>query len=152
MEKRYIEELKRLRKMETEEEVEEFEKLIQTILERGNVEDISILVEGFDDGTECHDVMFGLVHAVDYYEGKASIEHELEILTKSIYKMGGVAEEWSEVLIYRILNNDEYRKEYRNAIKKSGKDVRDYHIKKLEGILEEDEELFRGKVEYVIKE
>ncbi|GHU62765.1 hypothetical protein FACS1894123_04290 [Bacteroidia bacterium] len=63
----YLTELIKNRKMETDEQIESFEQALDSIFSRRDFNDFDNLIKGFDDGTENKEVMFSLVHAVEYF-------------------------------------------------------------------------------------
>lgn len=116
----YEEELVNNRTLKNRSEIEKYENAVNKILRRNDVNDIGVLVQGFKDDTEEDNVMFGLVHAIDYYKDISEIDVNMEILAKSIYKMRGEAEEWANVLLYRILNTEGYPEVYKRALNTLG--------------------------------
>lgn len=150
--KDYEQKLIESRELTTDGDVKVFEEAVNYILMRDDVKDIPKLIRGFTDRTEGHDVMFGLVHAIDYYMGKEEGELEVSILLESMVKMKGDAEDWADILLYRMLNTKETLYNMRKVIKGMEGEGRGYLEYKLRKIEEEDEEDFGKKVRYVMGE
>lgn len=82
------------------------------IMQEEQVESIRGLCSAFDDKTEQEEVMFGLVHAVEYLGREKNV---IEI-AKSISIMLPHAKEWAILLHCRILNDEQVRGQYAEAL------------------------------------
>lgn len=127
-------------------EVNEFESAIENIISLKDVKLVKDLCSGFDDQTEDHEVMFGLVHAIEDFEG----EEGLIEMTNAIPSMLPHAKEWATILNYRILNHEPSRKLYVNVLKKVNKSVKDIVIGILKNIKLEDLARFENSVNEVL--
>lgn len=127
-------------------EVNEFESAIENIISLKDVKLVKDLCSGFDDQTEDHEVMFGLVHAIEDFEG----EEGLLEMTNAIPSMLPHAKEWATILNYRILNHEPSRKLYVNVLKKVNKSVKDIVIGILKNIKLEDLARFENSVNEVL--
>ncbi|GHT28526.1 hypothetical protein FACS189432_06580 [Bacteroidia bacterium] len=103
-----ITELIKNRKMETDEQIESFEQALDSIFSRRDFNDFDNLIKGFDDGTENKEVMFSLVHAVEYFAEKISTQEYVAKILSCLKLMNPHALDWADILILRIINNDDY--------------------------------------------
>jgi hypothetical protein len=96
------------RKMETDEQIESFEQALNLIFSRHDFNDFESLIKGFDDNTENEEVMFSLVHAVEYFAEQKDAKNYINEVLSSLNLMNPHALNWAEILILRIINNDDY--------------------------------------------
>jgi hypothetical protein len=109
-------ELMNNRKMETDEQIESFERALNLIFSRHDFNDFESLIKGFDDNTENVEVMYSLVHAVEYFaEQKGSKEYVKKILS-CLKLMNPHALNWADIVILRILNNEDYYTSLQEAV------------------------------------
>jgi hypothetical protein len=101
-------ELMNNRKMETDEQIESFEQALDAIFSRHDFNDFERLIKGFDDNTENEEVMFSLVHAVEYFAEQKDARNYINKVLSSLNLMNPHALKWAEILILRIINNDDY--------------------------------------------
>lgn len=96
------------RLLRTELECEQFDLALEGLA--GDTEDVVIhqIFKVFDDDTEQEEVMFSLVHFVESLQ----MEMYLTQLLHSLPEMLEHARNWAIVLNERILNDDNYRKDY----------------------------------------
>jgi len=95
-------------------EINAFELAIENIVSLKDVKLVKDLCSGFDDQTEDHEVMFGLVHAIEDFEAKEGLFE----MAKSIPSMLPHAKEWATILNYRVLNHEPSRKLYIKVLSK----------------------------------
>ncbi len=79
---------------------DEYNKFEEALISLSNCNDFHIikdLCEAFDDKTHDEEVMFGLIHLIEKFEGEDAL---LEIIN-SIPNMEHVAKKWSKILVYR---------------------------------------------------
>ena len=138
------------RLLRTFDEIKSFEETIAKIITYKDVTHISILCSGFDDLTEQDEVMFGLIHAVEYYISIADPEIVLEKIAMSAKIMLPQAEEWYKILQIRILNNNKTRDIYKKVIKELDKEQQIIVISQLEKIKHEEKTRFEEKINYVL--
>lgn len=127
-------------------EVNDFESAIENIVSLNNAKFIKDLCSGFDDRTEDHEVMFGLIHAIENFEG----EEELLEMAKAIPNMLPHAKEWAIILNYRILNHEPSRKLYAEVLKKVDASVKDTIVQILREIKTEDPARFENTANEVL--
>jgi hypothetical protein len=137
--------LKANRLMETNEQTRKFISAMENIFSLKNPEVIEYLCEGFDDDTEENEVMFDLVHTIEAYDKIVSPEIATGYFIKGINLMHPHAKGWIEIMLIRILNEDNSRIVFSNLIKhadaKTKKNVRSI----IEGLVNEDPEEFSDK-------
>lgn len=126
-----IDKLKRSRLMRDNEEFLTFENALAIITRTNDISHVKDLCEVLDDGTEHHEVMWGVIHAIEYLS-KSSLENGLELQVKCIPNMLLKAREWVDIIHFRILNHDEVRKVYRLVLAKLDLKLRDTIIDYLE--------------------
>jgi len=66
----YIKQLYESRLIRTDKEFETFEKTLEILADIATEDDIPLLCTVFDDNTEEHEVMYGLIHFIEYYRGE----------------------------------------------------------------------------------
>jgi hypothetical protein len=101
-------ELMNNRKMKTDEQIASFEQALNLIFSRHDFNDFESLIKGFDDNTENEEVMFSLVHAVEYFAERKDAKNYINGVLSSLNLMNPHALNWAEILILRIINNDDY--------------------------------------------
>jgi hypothetical protein len=84
-------------------EVREFDGALASLPEDLSAAQIGDLYRVFDDQTEHHEVMFGLLHFVEH------VDPESVVFLQVLPEMGANASEWVQTLMMRILNNDSCR-------------------------------------------
>ena len=104
-----IKQLYENRLIRSDEEFELFENSIANLSCNVVLEDIPKLCLAFDDDTQERDVMFGLVHLIEQFEGEKSVECTIQ----GILKMSNRANDWALILIKRILNSDVDREHFK---------------------------------------
>ena len=127
-------------------EVNDFESAIENIISLKDVKLIKDLCSGFDDQTEDHEVMFGLVHAIEDFAG----EEGLLEMTNAIPSMLPHAKEWATILNYRILNHEPSKKLYTQVIKKVDAQVKNTIIQILKEIKAEDPARFEASANEIL--
>ncbi|MGN7356900.1 Imm30 family immunity protein [Paenibacillus sp. SAF-054] len=133
--------------MRTEQEIIDFEDSLEQIHNHCDYKIIGDLCSVFEDSTEQHEVMWGLLHLIEKYEGREALFE----LVKSMPKMIESAREWLEIINYRILNHQEYRELYGQVLKETETTTKEIIIKLLEDIKKEDPIKFEKSVLEVIK-
>lgn len=138
------------RLLQSQKEISEFEKSLANLMNSGDASIVGELCLGFDDDTEHHEVMFGLVHGVEYlYEN--NIEEGLQQIALNVPNVINRAREWMEILHYRILNHDGIRLIYGKELSKLNNDKKNAVISLLEDIKKENPEKFGRTVDEVLK-
>lgn len=137
------------RLLESENEVQEFENSLAKVLDNGDVSVIPDLCLAFDDDTEQFEVMFGLVHGIERLY-KNNIEEGLTYVARAVPEILSQAEEWIEILHYRILNHPEVRLAYRNVLSQLDSSIAVSIKDLLTEIKNEDPDMFSVSVDEVI--
>lgn len=129
------------------EEIEVFENAIQKIVELQDSKLISKMCRCFDDKCEDIEVMYGLVHAIEIFEGEEYFEQVI-IATKDMLQ---TAKMWVRTIYYGILNDEPSRKIFINVLKnKVDNSNRTMVISLLEQIKDEKPKIFTDSVNEVI--
>lgn len=76
--------LKKLSKMQTPEDIKEFESTIGQLVAKKNPQILDDLLDLFDDDCQYPEVMYGLVHAVEYYPDEIYVKTLLCKMEKGI--------------------------------------------------------------------
>jgi len=140
--------LKLNRFMKTENKILLFEEALEEI---GNTDDyymIGNLMDVLEDNTEHEEVMWGLIHTIEYLS-EFSPKEGLKSLINAIPDNVENCREWIEILHFRILNNDEYRKLYGSALKEVDVRNQEMVLNLLNDIKNEDPDKFESKVEEI---
>ena len=99
------------RLLENENEIQEFNESCIRVIECNDVSIIPDLCLVFDDDTEQPEVMFSLIHGIEgLYENH--IEEGLKCIATAAPSMMSGAQDWIEIIHYRILNNPQIRTVY----------------------------------------
>lgn len=129
------------------EEIEVFENAIQKIVELQDSKLISKMCRCFDDKCEDIEVMYGLVHAIEIFEGEEYFEQVI-IATKDMLQ---TAKMWVRTIYYGIFNDEPSRKIFINVLKnKVDNSNRTMVISLLEQIKDEKPKIFTDSVNEVI--
>lgn len=129
------------------EEIEVFENAIQKIVELQDAKLISKMCRCFDDKCEDIEVMYGLVHAIEIFEGEEYFEQVI-IATKDMLQTSKM---WVRTIYYGILNDEPSRKIFINVLKnKVDNSNRTMVISLLEQIKDEKPKIFTDSVNEVI--
>ncbi|NLW48002.1 MAG: hypothetical protein GXY86_11795 [Firmicutes bacterium] len=141
-----IKKLQQNRLLKNEDEVINFEETIGNLLSLKDAKLIKDLCSGFDDSTNNHEVMFGLIHAIEEFEG----EEGLLEMAKAIPDMLPHATDWAIILHYRILNDEPSRKLYAQVLNKVNLKAKSTIVMLLKKIKAEDPTRFETFVDQVL--
>ena len=122
--------LKKLSKMETFEDVQEFEKQVWDLAETKDPTILGKLMDLFDDRCDHPEVMYGLIHAIETYPDDIYVEGVLKKLPDGLKNY----HEWYERLIYGILNSHNCRQLFRQHMHLADRNA----LLKLFDIMEEE--------------
>lgn len=135
------------RLLKTTEEIETFEGAIEKIVNLQDAKLISKLCRCFDDKCENVEVMYGLVHAIETFEGEEYFEQVI-IATKDMVE---TAKMWVRTIYYGILNDEQSRKTLSNVLKNKVDNCnKNIVILLLEQIKNEKPEIFTDSVNEVL--
>lgn len=134
------------RLLRTELECEQFDLALEGLA--GDTEDVVIhqIFKVFDDDTEQEEIMFSLVHFVESLQ----MEMYLTQLLESLPDMMEHARNWAIVLNTRILNDDNYRKDYADIAALMPVKIKRCLAFLLEEIKEDNPRLFERKANYIL--
>jgi Immunity protein 30 len=100
------------RLMRNAEQVKQFEKARLALFSTRNPSVLSDLFAAFDDSSDQHDVMWGLVHDAEAFDRDVYLRAMSMALSKMLKKAKG----WAFVLNERILNSAEFSLSYHKII------------------------------------
>ncbi|WP_079528133.1 Imm30 family immunity protein [Halobacillus hunanensis] len=138
------------RLLQSHNEISEFEEALNNLIDLGDKSVITELCMAFDDDTEQYEIMFGLVHSIEHLY-KENIEEGLHLIALAIPHVIDRAEEWMEILHYRILNHEQVRRKYGSVISKLDGRTKEMVINLLRNIKSEDPNTFGNPVDEVLK-
>lgn len=141
-----IQKLQQNKLLRNSNEINAFELAIENIVSLKDGKLVKDLCSGFDDQTEDHEVMFGLVHAIEDFEG----EEGLFEMAKAIPSMLPHAKEWATILNYRILNHEPSRKLYIKVLSKVDSTIKDTIVRIIKEIKDEDPARFENSANEVL--
>ena len=96
------------RKMETSDQIDLFEQALNEIFAKRDFNDFESLINGFDDKTENEEVMFSLIHALEYFAENKGGEVYINKILSCLKLLNPHALDWAELLMLRIINDDTY--------------------------------------------
>lgn len=135
------------RLLRSQQEITDFELAISIILNLKDLNHIRNLCLGFDDTTEHDEVMFGLIHAIEYYDKDFGLEQSLVVLSEALPCMLPHAKEWAKTLHKRILNHEPSSKIYSKIISQEDDNVKNIAIQLLDEIKERNPKRFQVSVD-----
>lgn len=138
------------RLLNSEREIKEFEEAVANLISLEDTSIISDLCFGLDDDTEQFEVMFGLVHGIEYLY-KENREEGLYLIAKTIPKVMDRAKDWVEILHYRILNHEKVRSVYKKVLNNLDQEDKKVVVSILKNIKDEDLESFGDLIDEVLK-
>jgi hypothetical protein len=128
--------------LRTQAECKEFDNCLEELANYSKNDILEDLFLVFDDSTQEEEVMFGLVHFLEYYE----MIVYLEALSNVIPKMSKNAKQWLIILNKRILNSDKYRNAYSQIIKKKYEKDKNLIFSLMKEIMNDNPDKFRNSV------
>lgn len=127
-------------------EVNKFEEALQAIMKTDDEKVIKGLCSAFDDNSEQHDVMFGLIHAVESRYDKEGISEFI----CCIPNMLPCAKEWVNLLLFGILNDPFSRKCLKKSLANIETDICHTVLELLKEIKESNPKQFEKAVDEVM--
>ncbi len=100
------------RKMQTPEEVKTFEKARVFLFSTRDSFILSALFAAFDDSTEQHEVMWGLIHDAEAFNREIYVRE----MAMAIPRMLPHSKNWALLILQRVLSNKEAFLIYRNVV------------------------------------
>lgn len=147
----YVDNLVKNKHLRNEEEIILFEDAIDKIFKIKNKEALRNLFLGFEDNTECEEVMFNLVHAVEDYAETLGDTAYITIFINAIPEILKDAHDWIIILICRIMNEDESFIQFVKIANESDLEDKIILIDLFNDIKNEDYEKFGKKAEFFIQ-
>lgn len=145
-----IHRLKDNRLMYSEQEIILFEEALEEVANTNDDHLIGQLMDVLDDETEHEEVMWGLIHTIEYLSGfspKRGLKQMIAAVPMNIEK----SREWMVILHYRIFNHDDYRNLFIEALKEADIICKSVVLNLLEDIKDDNPSDFTDKVEEVKK-
>ncbi len=139
------------RLMRDDKEIDEFEESLGEINHLSNVDYIAELCKVFDDKTEHHEVMWGLVHLIESFDAEFGSEQTLKQIIKATPYMLNTAKEWIKILNHRILNDEPSRIAFSKSLCNTEEDTKHIVLNLLDEIKQEDSHKFEVYVNEVFK-
>lgn len=134
------------RKLSTENDVKLYEETIAKICSYNKPEYIVNLCKGFYDDTEDYEVMFGLVHAVEYLGG----DDCLYWISLGLVDADDTRE-WGKIFMYGLLNNRKTLNKIPVDIKRLPPKNKEYIVALLEEIKKEKGDRFGERIDAIFK-
>ncbi len=136
------------RLMKTDEEFEIFDLTLDLLCdETVETNDIIPLINVLDDNTEDMEAMYRLIHLIEEY---ISSEESYRMLLNGINDIANSSPEWSRVLMYRILNDDDSVVKLKKILKSLNINAYNNIYKLLINIYNEDTNLFGDKIKEIL--
>lgn len=136
------------RLIRNDEEFEIFDSTLDLLCnETIEANDIISLIHVLDDNTEDMEVMYRLIHLIEEY---ISSEESYIMLLNGISDIVNNSPEWSRVIMYRILNDDDSVVKLKKIIKNLNDNVYNNIYKLLINIYNEDTSLFGDKIKEIL--
>ena len=140
--------LYKIRKLDKEEYVPVFDKLIQEIFTDPKPEYVIKLCAVFYDEVYFHEVMYGLIHAV---EALAKGENYSYLISLGICNMAE-GRDWSKIFIYGILNTKDELMKYPKVLRQLSEEQRRHIVGILQEIKDDDKEIFGEMISWIRSE
>lgn len=138
------------RLMRNEEEITTFEESLAYLIGLNDNPIITELCKAFDDDTEHHEVMYGLVHGIEHLYD-INLEDGLRHMAIAVPSVIDRAREWVETMHYRILNHEPTRMVYGQVLTTLDSHTKEVIIKLLCDIRDDNPDQFSGSVDEVLK-
>ncbi|MEN2773571.1 Imm30 family immunity protein [Acetivibrio clariflavus] len=145
--KKELERLKQNRLLRDKNEFDNFEEALENLATVTDNWIIKELCEVFDDSTEDEEIMFGLIHLIEDFQGEEGLFETIKAVPNLIPR----AKKWAKILNYRILNDDSSRMLYPKILKKLDKSTVKTVVDLLEEIKAEDPKQFNDFIDEVLK-
>lgn len=116
----YIKDLEKYRDLNQDNNAEKFESVLGDIARLKDPKCIKKLVDFFDDDSDFHEVLFGIVHLIEEFDDHTYLQE----LAPSMPKLINESPYWAKVLHYRILNSPATLAEYRALLPSLSNDIK----------------------------
>ena len=136
------------RLIRNDEEFEIFDSTLDLLCnETIEANDIISLIHVLDDNTEDMEVMYRLIHLIEEY---ISSEESYIMLLNGISDIVNNSPEWSRVIMYRLLNDNDSVLKLKKILKSLDDNVYNNIYKLLINIYNEDTSLFGDKIKEIL--
>lgn len=136
------------RLMRSDEEFEIFDSTLDSLCDETiEANDIISLIHVLDDNTEDMETMYRLIHLIEEY---VSSEESYRMLLNGISDIVNNSPEWSRVLMYRLLNDDDSVVKLKKILKNLDDNIYNNIYNLLINIYNEDTNLFGDKIKEVL--
>lgn len=145
-----IEVIRENRHLKNENEVAEFDSALTELPEQSE-DDIAYVTQLFDvfvDDCDQPEVMWGLLHFVESFDDETYIS----ALLISIDELSSKAKDWLEIILSRVLNNDDSKSQLIITLKKRSEAENTTVIKLLENFKTDEEPSLRDSAAEVLLE
>lgn len=146
MKKEVFEKLRNSRFLNNATEIGIFEDNLEKLAETFTETDIIELCSVFDDKTNDSEAMFGAIHLLETLSSELAFENTI----KGVVLMRKEAKEWSNIIIYRCLNDDYSVSMIKSVYKNLDKDIIDSFEKQLLDIKFHDKEKFGHAIDEIL--
>ncbi|AOZ96925.1 Imm30 family immunity protein [Butyrivibrio hungatei] len=140
-----INNLKKARKLSTDEEYYMFEGALQALSNNISVDDIHDICECFCDDTQDDETMFSLIHMIEKLRGKEYLE-QIAKCTPLMLE----SHDWAMTLNKRIINSDVYFQMYMDVIRELDINSKNKIVALMKDIKNDNPQKFSDKVDYLI--
>jgi hypothetical protein len=144
---KYFTTLEKYREFEVNDNVQRFEETLGNIARLKDPKSIQKLLHYFDDESDYHDILFGIVHLIEEFDDHTYLQELLPnipwLVKKSPY--------WAKVLHYRILNCSSTLDEYTKVSSSLSKEIKLSLKQLLQEIKNEDKEFDARCSELIVK-
>lgn len=104
----FISQLIENRVMSSDKQVKLYQEAVENLFnEEEEIDLVDVLIMGFLDETQNHEVMYSTLHAVEYFSKKDGLRSYVLKIIPLLKLMETEAYEWSETLFSRLVNNGE---------------------------------------------
>lgn len=131
-----------------------FEEAMNKLFEEFDVNKFDIYLQGFDDNTEDEELMFSVVHGIEYIIKMYGIDFYVKKLLHNLKILQPHAYQWSETLILRLINREDSFNVLKNELKNIGNEIATLLNKILNNLILRNPEKFeiKGKeLLYILK-
>lgn len=122
-----------------------FEEAMNKLFEEFDVNKFDIYLQGFDDNTEDEELMFSVVHGIEYIIKMYGVDFYVKKLLHNLKILQPHAYQWSETLILRLINREDSFNVLKNELKNIGNEIATLLNKILNNLILRNPEKFETK-------
>lgn len=141
-----IQQLINARKLSTNKEYVLFESALQALQVSITIDDIVEICKAFCDDTQDDEVMFGIVHLIEQFQGEEYLKR-IAICTPDMKD----AHDWAMTLNKRIINSQKYFEKYIEIISELEKEYKKKILKLLADVKNDNPKRFGEKIDTLIE-